>query len=345
LKDSFKNLDAEKVEKLLNDDERADKLVRRQFEVIVKEFEKDLKKNAPANLLAHRQTADAFRRNHNRTWKKPIDLLEIFIFIQLELQEKYYQAKKGTKNDAKLFLQFRLHAKALRTSFEILELLKGGFADGAMGRWRTLYETAIIASFISQHDQQLARQFLDYSVVQEYKDALEFQKNCTKLGYRPYTKRQIQIMERRVHAMVAQYGAKFKKETGWLLNYLPEPFSFKAIEENTNFSHFRSYYKLANHRVHSGPQSVLLSLGSLNSNKWIPAGASNFGIADPGRNTAKALLWASHALLSDNQLWEPAVYLTVSAKLGAKIGEEFFAVQNKIESEEKALNSRKRNEK
>ncbi|MGB8191777.1 MAG: DUF5677 domain-containing protein, partial [Chitinophagaceae bacterium] len=315
----------------------------KQVELICAEIEKDFRKTSPENLVAHRRTATLFRRSHLNTWKKPIDLLEMFVYMHLEYHEKLYETyHKERQNNVRFSVLMALHGKALLTSFEILELIKGGLADGAMGRWRTLYETAIITCFLSKHDAGLAQQFLDYSAVQQYKDALEYQKNCSKLGYKSFRKREMDRFEQRRNAMVAKYGTKFKSEYGWLLNYLPEPHNFKSIEDNTSYKHFRSYYKMANHRVHSGPHTILTSLGSLNERFWLPAGPSNFGLADPGKNTAFALQWTSLVLAEDDNYIETSVFLKLTAKLAKEIAREFLETQQRIEEEETLLQKKQK---
>lgn len=231
-----------------------------------------------------------------------------------------------------------LHGKSILHAFEILELLKGGFADGALSRWRSLYETVVIMTFLSKRDASISQQFLDHSVVQEYKDAIEYQKNCVSLGYKPYSKKEMEQFTTMKEKMVSKYAPAFRKEYGWLWNHLPEPYNFKAIEKETFLSHFRSFYKLASHGVHSGPKSILFSIASLNSKKWMPAGPSNFGIADPGKNTAYTLFWSTAAIAQFDEYLETSIFLKLSARLSAEIGDEFFNVQDQVEYEEKQLN-------
>jgi hypothetical protein len=333
---AFEKLHPEKLEALLADDEKVVTILKKKLDVLLEEFYKDLKKDGPSNLAAHRSVSNAFRKSHIRTWKKAIDKLEIFVFMNLEYHEKLFDAYKiERKNDTRFKVLMGLHGKAILTAFEILELIKGGFADGAMARWRSLYETAIIVNFLKDNNQELSQQFLDYSVIQEYKDAVEYQKNCDKLGYKPYTKKEMEKFENRKELMAQKYGPKFKKEYGWLINYLPEPFNFKCIEEKTKYSHFRPYYKLANHKIHSGPQSILFSLASINSRQWMPSGPSNFGLADPGKNTAIALLWTSTALAEFENYLETAIFIKLSTILMYEINDEFLDTQFCIEEDEK----------
>jgi hypothetical protein len=336
---AIRSLNKEQIARLNQEEGKLDQVFGRMLDLIQSEIEKDFRKNKAATLKEHRIIAGAFKKSHNHTWKTPIDLLETFIFMNLEYHEKLYGTYHRKKSkDTRFKVLMGLHGKSILHSFEILELLKGGFADGALSRWRSLYETAIIMIFLSKNDAGLSQQFLDHSVVQEYKDALEFQRNCIYLGYKPYSTREMESFTARKDKIVSKYTSAFKKDYGWLCNFLPEPYTFRAIEKETYLSHFRSFYKMASHGVHSGPKSILFSLASLNSKKWMPAGPSNFGMADPGKNTAYTLFWSTSAIASFDSFLETSVFLKLSAKLCGEIGDQFFNIQDKIESEEKELN-------
>src|SRR5437870_8332031 len=78
----------------------------------------------------------------------------------------------------------RQHVRACQVTDEIITLLENGFADGAMARWRTLHEIAVVTSLISQHGIELAERYVAYQAV-EAKRALDMYARChTDLGYR-----------------------------------------------------------------------------------------------------------------------------------------------------------------
>ena len=58
------------------------------------------------------------------------------------------------KQDKVRVLLIRL-VRACQVTDEIICLLENGFADGAMARWRTLHEIAVVAVVISQHGENL----------------------------------------------------------------------------------------------------------------------------------------------------------------------------------------------
>ena len=54
---------------------------------------------------------------------------------------------------------------------EIICLLENGFADGAMARWRTLHEIAIVAIVLSKHGEDIAQGYLDHQAVESKRAA------------------------------------------------------------------------------------------------------------------------------------------------------------------------------
>jgi hypothetical protein len=64
------------------------------------------------------------------------------------------------------------------------------------------------------------------------------------------------------------------------------------------------------------------------------AGPSNFGLADPGQNTALSLTFVTSALVQLDPTVDVMVALEVALALSDEIGESFVAVQKQIEAEE-----------
>ena len=103
----------------------------------------------------------------------------------------------------------RLHARACQLASEILELIKFGFADGALARWRTLYEISIFANFLRGRPEELSQKYLDYYLVETYFEAKEFQKNCRDLKQRPFSKAYMNKMETNFQKLKEKYGGRF----------------------------------------------------------------------------------------------------------------------------------------
>ena len=79
-------------------------------------------------------------------WRKPIDLLELFISLAAEAGTDFNREFRhgAVRADDPIFEALtRLHGRACQVAKEILVLLRSGYADGAHARWRTLHEIAV----------------------------------------------------------------------------------------------------------------------------------------------------------------------------------------------------------
>ena len=113
---------------------------------------------APEMLLDRRKNTCDFERRNLKRWGKSFDLIESIWVSCEELGRSFNQhyRPESVRNQDYVFESLTyLQAKALLITSEIICLLKGGFADGALTRWRTLYETTVVAALIHQEGQDL----------------------------------------------------------------------------------------------------------------------------------------------------------------------------------------------
>jgi len=265
-------------------------------------------------------------------------MLEIFISYCLQHGMTLASSiRKTNKKNVKFETLVRMHARSCQISSEVLELLKGGYADGAYARWRSLYELSVCARFLSDNEPELSQRFLDHSIIDSYEEALEFQKNCRKLGYRPFSRKYMENLEEKRATLVSKYGNDFIKPYGWAAPYLEQKKrNFKGMEETVSFGYMRSHYKSANNSVHSGAKGFLFKHGTVRQNKIMLAGPSNYGLADPAQNTAYSLFQSTLSLLGFEFYLEDTLFISVGEKLVRELSEEFVRIQKEIESEEKA---------
>jgi hypothetical protein len=196
-----------------------------------------------------------------------------------------------------LFALAHLHARGCQVSNEILTLLKGGFADGANARWRTLHELNIVAMFLAKHGEEAARRFVTHAKVESYRQSVVYQKHHETLGFEAPDPGELKRIEQDYGDAVAEFGRDFGKEYGWAAPALGKQRpSFRGIEENVQQDHYRPLYKSACVNVHASPKRIGFSLGWVGLNV-LPAGPSNMGLADPGMGTAISLSQLTNSLL------------------------------------------------
>lgn len=305
-------------------------------ELILKSIESNL-----AEILDRRRTyTRQFEERLLKRWKKPIDLLEVLVEICCEAGAELNNEYRGTaakSHDYVFDVLTRLHARACQISHEILSLLKAGLADGAHARWRTLHEIAVIACFIKDQGQDVAKRYLHYEIMETYREVLEYQKHCHELGYEPLTEKELHRIKMKHDEVLKTYGSDFGKQYGWIPKDILKERTFAGIEKSERFDKLRPYYRMACHNVHSGPKGIEFRLGLLrggSSRSILLAGPSNYGLADPGQGAAISLNQITTRLLSIRPTIERVSTMKVMQKLVEEINPAFCEVQVQIEKEE-----------
>lgn len=306
------------------------------LQFVIDLFEKNFHKRSKKILKQNKKDISKFKKRLNKTWQPAFDKLEIFISFNLEygvIVSGSYQGRNEI--DVKFDTLLRLHTRSCRIASEILELLKGGFADGAMARWRSLHEISVISSFLEKGTAELCQRYLDHYYIENYHELMEYQKNCEKLGYEPFSDEDVEESKKLVEAQREKYGTDFMKLYGWIGDALPKKKrNFAGIEENVEFNFMRSFYKMANNSVHSGAKGFIYTLGQYDDNQVMLAGPSNYGFADPGQNAAYSLFQTTLTLSEFETYSEDAVYVQIGMNMLKDLGKEFVRIQKNIEDEE-----------
>ena len=228
----------------------------------------------------------------------------------------------------------RLHARGCRFASEVICLMKGGFADGANARWRSLHELAVTAIFLQEHPES-AERYLDHAVVERLRDAEEYQRHCKVLGFEPFTDEEIEELKQESAVVVTKYGKEFRKRYGWAAKALnnPDP-NFSQIEESLQMEKWRPFYKLACQSVHAGSQGLVFSLATPRSADLpLIVGASNAGLCDPGQQTAISLTLATVTLLTSVPNLDRLVTCRCMDLLSEDIKASLFEAHDSLEQE------------
>ena len=282
-----------------------------------------------------RKQRHEFESRLYKKWKEPLDLLEYFLTLAMDLGSEFNQDYRPTavKHKDHVFEALtRLHARSSQVSFEILALLKSGFADGAHARWRTLHEIAVIALFLSEYGEDVANRYLCYEFIDSYKAAQVYQKNCARLGYEPLSEAEMINFEETYQKVQKQFGRSFCKENGWAATIVNNnKIKFSDIEEKVGLQHMRSYYKLASNNVHANPKAVFYSLGLSHLKDILLAGPSNTGLADPANGTVLSICQITTSLLLHETNLDRLVASKALLRLSDDIQRVFTETQLNIE--------------
>ena len=339
-----------------NDDDT--EAVKNAADELIKKLPKvlhELIESAPPDLLValkkdwarekRLQAGDKFgftKRLHKR-WGKGLDLLEMSITIAREIGSNINTDLRTAHTTPKLVdVLTRLHARGCQIAEEIVCLLQNGFSDGAMARWRTLYEIAVVSSLLHEHGEDLAERYVAHEVIESAKAAKLFQKHHDRLGQTAMSSEEIADIEQQRDALIAKYGKEFGGSYGWAAKHLNiQSPTFAQLVEAAKIDHLSPYYKMASHNVHANPKGIFFKLGHIGESEVLLAGPTNAGLADPGHGTAISLMQITTALALVNPTIDDVIGMKILDLLQVEIGDALVDshVQLKLDEESRARNA------
>ena len=295
-----------------------------------------LKKDWPAEMRLQNKEMAGFHRRLYRRWKTGLDPLQMLLTMARESGANtwriLHEGKTPTKQGSAMA---HLHARACQVTDEILCLMRHGFAEGALARWRTLHEIGVTASVIISGGEELAERFFEHQYVESKRGADEYQRVHQRMKHKPLSDEALLRINKEFVRVEAKYGKSFIGQYGWaaeLLN-LKKP-TFADLELFVESDHYRSHYKWASQSVHAtfkgtfrpdllgAPPSTLLS------------GPSNAGLADPGHSAALSLLRITAEFATLTPLLDLQVATTMMAEITDEIGDALLKIHEQLAEEE-----------
>jgi hypothetical protein len=293
-----------------------------------------LKKKWRGELRRQRRETAGFQKRLLARWGLPLDLLRMLLTISREFGDSVNQELRKTlspNSNHLIEVLTRLHARACQVVDEILVLLSVGFADGAMARWRTLHEIAVVALFIGKHGDELAERYILHQHVESRWAMRDYVACQERLGYEPVESDEVAAVEQSYEATIDRFGQTFGNQYGWAADKLKNSNpKFANIERAVGISHFRAHYRMASHNVHGNPKGVFFKLGLIKDMNILPAGPSIFGLADPGHSAAISLVQISAELALLHPTLDNIVMLRIMHALEGEIGQTFGDAHQKL---------------
>lgn len=288
-----------------------------------------MKEMAPETLKYNRELEEVFRQRNYERWASGFDLLEMLIAVAGEAGEAVNRAERPQaveENDARFEAIVIQHGRAVLVSREILCLMKGGFADGALGRWRTLHEIAVVANFLAEQDQDISERYLLHRDVQAHKAMEQYREHQSRANLTPITEEKVERVRSRADAIIAKYGKEMKEDWGWASPVIKKtkPTLFE-LEKYQGLDHWRPRYKWASQDTHGNyrPPSSMLGTSEA-ADPVILVGPSNSGLTDPAHMTAISLVLATTALICLKPNMDRLLTQQVCQKLSDEIGDTFL---------------------
>ncbi|HFK1782949.1 TPA: DUF5677 domain-containing protein [Bacillus cereus] len=266
-----------------------------------------------------------------------MDIIDEYMEERVEMENNKYSISVTFDVLMKLF------AKAIVISKEIYTLLKSGFSDGAMSRWRSLHECNVyFRNLTSRYSDKeftddLICKFIDYSFVEDYQELTKYRKKDDKFKLDQIEANNI---EKNYKVVLKKYGNDFRKPYSWAKALFPSKnkIYFSDLEKNAGINRLSIYYKQANYHIHASPTGLYNSLGNILDERMqkygYVFGPSNYGLSIPGQLTIISLAQIATSLLLLNSNIDKLIRAKVFRKYADNAGLEFDRVQNEIEQEE-----------
>jgi hypothetical protein len=308
-------------------------------------FLERLKSRVLDKLETSRAIEQEFEEAVLRTWRKPLDLLDLLLSVCLEVSSDLTSVSGGasSKHDYVHEALAGQQANACLVFNELLHLLKSGFPDGANLHWRTLHEIVCVSYFISARGEAVAKRFLDYEVVEAYFQAQAIREHRQNVESASISESDFKAVEKNFKAMEKTHGADFVKKSnypyGWIPRTVLKTRSLREIERSVKLDMFRSYYDLAGYNVIGGQSGLAFKLGIMkNKNKHLvmPVGPSNYGLADPGKNAAISLGQVTACLLMSKSGVRRLVIVEALRNLVDEICDAFSEVEGEFGKDSKS---------
>jgi len=299
-----------------------------------------LRERWPNEHAQQEEGLNGFRERLQERWGPAIGQLRMVLTMSREwcgeaLQRE--EARRRRKTEKLRRLLIRLLTRACQVTDEIACLLENGFADGAMARWRTLHEIAVVATVISQHGEDIAERYLAHQFVESKRAMDKYLACCKQLGYRPLPLREQKKIQRNYDKVHAKYGKPFTTDYGWAAFHLKSnrP-TFADLEAAAGRAEMRAHYQMGNDNIHAGIKSMFVRLGLLDYQLFL-AGRSNAGFTEPGQNAAITLTRLSVLVCMSEPNFDDLVVGAMMVTLGEEIPRLFAKAERRLRQDEKAL--------
>lgn len=236
----------------------------------------------------------AFLDRHRARWAESLLLAETFITASAEMGSEINEAEGPAaveRQDYKFEALIRNHARQVRMAREVQLLAAGGYAGGALARWRSMHELAAVTLLLHREPPEIAERYMHHDLVERLKSASEHESHAARLRCARPSADELAALEAHVGALGQKYGDAFARPNGWAAPVFPgrRRIFFSNIEEHVGLDHWRPRYNLASQDVHAPSIAGRWSLASGPMDDFVLVGRSTEGLAEALHPTMIAL--------------------------------------------------------
>jgi len=316
-------------------------IVRSLAKETAKQIGETLRKDWPNQKLHNDETVSGFRDRLENDWGIAFDILRMMLTVSRELGPEFSdwaRSQEARNTPARNEALIKLHARGCQVADEVICLMENGFADGAFARWRTLHEISVVASLITESDEDLAIRYFEHEGIEAKRAMDHFKIHYEALGYEKPSDAEVTAIDDAYEELLDRYGHRFGAEFGWAAPHLGKKrVRFIDLEEAVGQIAKRSYYKFASHNVHASSKGIEYRLGLLNQGQVLLAGRSNIGFFEPANSTAQSLCQLNGTIFRDRWELDTLISLHILLDYWSEVPDACHKAREVIEKRETSL--------
>jgi hypothetical protein len=291
-------------------------------------------------LSRWRENMSGFESRLSETWGDAFDLLEAFIIYNYEVGNEFVRhTREGIDEDNHVYGACKiLHSRALQVSREILTLMRNGYVDGALARWRTLDEITVASIFIRENGNETAKRFINHRVYDDEFLARLIDDYGSQIG-ESITGEELEQLEEMLEELQDKHEG-FSDLVGWAAEDVEERATWLQLHKETGLGHLLPYYSYASTNVHASSKGTQHFSGTPNvegmSQEPFRFGPTNSGFGLPAELTMISLSGATMSLVLTRPMLDIMVDLFVMYNHSFdRIRQEFAECQEYIDEKER----------
>lgn len=270
--------------------------IEKEIEQFRGDFREYRRRRARQEAFTQRLLLERWENSISGIWEL-CDIVERYCEVHMQSSQA---AIVGNTPDPLSWVFWHMMPRGILVTREVIHLLRGGFPDAALARWRTLYEINISAFYMKKHGESAAERYLASMDFAERIRIQDFFQSAPKQPVDTKNQMAIKELKARCEAHKTKYAIKADKEGLWpkILGFD----SIKQLEQAVGTSAMRPHYVMASEWTHAyivPPGKMLASIGA--DTPQMLTGESIEGLAVPLSQASRGLAFLSSLFFSVNQ--------------------------------------------
>src|SRR5690606_33748561 len=171
--------------------------------------EADLRERLPSILDEVGHEEDGFLLRNRERWRPCLAELELMYLVCCEFGDALRAELAEEEPDGEVPYSFEalesLYTRALQSFKQIIWLVEGGFADGALAAWRTLHELAVVSMFLSESGEETCARYIASFHCAAWKAAQQLNEHADRANLAPFNSEEMEELKARNDAFVKEF--------------------------------------------------------------------------------------------------------------------------------------------